>query len=121
MLFRATDLNRIVQAYGRDLTLRSKSTGTYDPSTGGLTGGSNTDYTVKIYLFDYRLDEIDGTEVVAGDRRAVILSTDTSGDAIPEPEVNDEIRGAGDTVSIVRTSKIYSGTDVICYLSQVRE
>lgn len=121
MFFRGSDLRRIVDQFGRNVTLRVKTTGTYSPDTGSLSGGTTTDYTVKTYIYDYRLDEIDGQSIVAGDRRAVLHTLDTGGSAIPEPEVDDELIGAGDTVSIVSASKIYSGDDVICYLLQVRE
>lgn len=121
MLFRSADLRRIVNNFGREATLRTKAVGSYDPSTGDISGTTNTDYTIKTYLYEYRLDEIDGRSIVAGDRRAVIHSLDTGGSTIPEPEVDDEIRGLGDTVSIVSVSKIYSGDTLVCYIAQVRE
>lgn len=119
--FRSQDLKFLVDRHGQALSLIQKSLGTYDPSTGGVTGGSSTTYTVKCYFFNYSLGDIDGVNIVSGDRRVVINLTTTAGASIPTPEVGDEITGNGDKVSIVSVVRISSGGNPICYIAQVRE
>lgn len=121
MIFNSRDLRYLVETHGKTTTLTTKSLGTYDPTTGSVSGGTTATYSVKTYFYNYRLQDIDGQQIVLGDRRAVINLTDTSNVAIPEPEVGDEISGQGDKVSIVSVSKIVSGGTVVCYLAQVRE
>ena len=83
----------------------------------------STSYTVpvKCYFFNYSLGDIDGVNIVSGDRRVVINLTTTAGASIPTPEVGDEITGNGDKVSIVSVVRISSGGNPICYIAQVRE
>lgn len=123
MLFRSQDLRRIVEAFGQQATLSPKRTGgTYSPATGGVTGGTNpVDIEVKVYLYDFNLSEIDGTNIIAGDRRCVVNTRDIHGDDTPEPEVGDQIQGVSDTVYVVSSSKIFSGEEAVAYMCQVRE
>ena len=119
MTIRAIDLQRLVDLYGEPLTLVSKSFGAYDPET-----GSNTTSTTSVpfigYMATYDLGEIDGTNVIRGDRRVYLGSRDSDGNAI-SPEVDDEVTGTGDRVSIVSVSKVMSSGVVICHICQVRE
>lgn len=121
MAFRSQDLKFLVDRHGQNVTLTYKTLGTYDPSTGGLTGGSSTTSTVKCYFYNYSLQDIDGMNIVLGDRRAVLPLIDTSGTTLTEPEVGDEISGEGDRVSIVSVAQILSAGNPICYMLQVRE
>lgn len=121
MSFRSYDLLMLLEDYGRDLTLIYVSEGSYNPATGSLSGGSTSTSTVKGYFYNYRLDEVDGSSIVLGDRRLLLAASDTSGVALVEPEVGDEVTGSGDKVSIVSVAKIFSDTRVMCYLCQVRE
>ena len=121
MSFRSYDLLRMLDDFGRDLTLIYVSEGSYDPSTASLTGGSTSNATVRGYFYNYRLDEVDGSSIVLGDRRLLLPATDTSGNTLTEPDIGDEVTGSGDKVSIVAVTKIFSGTGLVCYLCQVRE
>jgi len=116
---RAIDLQRLVNLYGEPLTLVSKSFGAYDPTT-----GSNTQTTTNVpfigYMATYDLGDIDGTNIIRGDRKVILGSRDSNGSAI-SPEVDDEITGTGDRVGIVSVGKIMSSGVVICYICQVRE
>jgi len=109
MTFRAIDLKYLVDDHGKDCSLIAKSLGTYDPTTGGLSGGSSTTSTVRVYFSNYNLEDIDGSQVLLGDRMALMTPQDTSGVSI-SPEVGDEISGEGDKVSIVAVQKIMSAT-----------
>jgi hypothetical protein len=120
MTFRSQDLKYLIDTHGKPLTLVVKGDLTYDPATGNTTG-SETEYTVQTYFYNYNLSDIDGQNIRLGDRRVVLPLVDTFGNTIPEPETGDEISGEGDKVSIVRVAKIMSGLTAVCYMCQVRE
>lgn len=120
MPLRPYEIRTLVEDHGQEVTLRYVSEGTYDPATGSLTGGSNTDSTVLAYFYNYRLDELTNSQVQVGDRRVIIPIVDTSGIALTEPSIDDQIVGQGDAVSIVSVQKLYSDT-LLCYIMQVRE
>jgi hypothetical protein len=119
MSIRAVDLQRLVNLYGEPLTLVSKSFGTYDPETGTTTStASSTEFLGYNAMYD--LGEIDGTTVIRGDRKIILGAFDLDGEPI-SPDVDDEITGQGDRVSVVSVSKIMSGSNVICHILQVRK
>lgn len=110
----------LVNRFGKSVTLRAVTTGTYNVSTGSVTN-TTSDTTVKAYFGNYTLEEMDGSSIVKGDRKVVVNTLDTSNVSITEPKVGDLIVGEDDTVSIVSVQKILSGTTPTCYICQVRE
>ena len=121
MTFRSADIKYLIQDHGKEVTYSHVgSVGSYVPGT-GLTGGSTTDYTVVVYNYNYRLEEVDGDSILRGDRRAAMPVTDVNGDTIPEPEPGDTLAGEGDEVTVVSVSQIMSGPEAVCYILQVRE
>ena len=122
MKFDPFSLYFLIEQEGQVVTLNHQTTDTtYDPATGSTSGGTRPAITVKGYFYSYKLDEIDGTNITKGDRKILLPVTDTTGAALPEPINDDTITGVGDAVSVVSVDKIYSGTDVVCYICQVRE
>ena len=119
MTIRAIDLQRLVNLYGEPLTLVSKESYGYDPATGQDSFvATNTPFIG--YMATYDLGDIDGTNIIRGDRKVILGSKDSNGNAI-SPEVDDEITGQGDRVGIVSVGKIMSSGVVVCYICQVRE
>lgn len=119
MTIRAVDLQRLVNLYGEPLTLVSKSFGTYDPETGTNTSTASSTQVLG-YNASYDLAEVDGTTVIRGDRKVIFGKFAIDGSSI-SPNVDDEITGQGDRVSIVSVSKIMSGPTVVCFVCQVRK
>lgn len=115
-----TNLKRLIDKYGKDLTYNSFTVGTYVPGSSSVTKTTET-YTVKGYFFNYNLKDIDGTKILVGDRQLLISIVDTSGDTIPEPDNNDTFAGQGDLVNVKGVTKIMSGDNPVCYICQVRE
>lgn len=113
-------LKELIDKYGKEITFKSQVRGSYDPSTSSNTN-TTTNYTVKGYFHNYNLRDIDGTKVLAGDRRLVIPTEDTSGTSIPEPDNDDSFTGEGDEVTVKGVTKIMSGDNLVCYICQVRE
>lgn len=120
MTFRTVDLLRLIQTHGKALTFVSKGAATYNPTTGSTTA-STASQTVKGYFYNYRAEDITGTNIVIGDRRLVVSVTDTSGTALTAPKKGDTFAGEGDTVSVVSVERIMSGANPVCYICQVRE
>lgn len=119
MTFRFQDLKRLIDTHGVEITFTTRGSVSYDPSTGN-TSSTDTNYTVYGYFYNYNLSELGNNNINLGDRKLVLSLVDTSGVAIPEPEVDDIFSGEGDTVRAVSVSKIMSGGP-ICYICQVRE
>jgi hypothetical protein len=118
MSFRSYDLLCLVRDHGQTLTLRKVTTaGTYDPAIGSVGGSSTTDFEFQGYFFNFSAGLPTGDEIRRGSRRCVLPSL---GLAV-EPDDEDLILGQGDAVSIVRVSTIFSGSDAVCYICEVRE
>jgi len=117
----AFGMKRMVDRLGQQVTLRKVAYGAYNVATGTVGSTTNTDYTAKAYVADYNLSELDQDNVVFGDRKVVLTAFDTSGNALPEPDAEDFIIGAGDSVKVVSVQKIYHANSLVCYICQVRE
>ena len=116
---RSANLKFLVDRHGRELTLRKNTQAVYSTSTGTSTE-TFKDYKVIAYFYDFNLEEVDGTNVVFGDRKCLVSLYDKYGTLIPEPLEGDSIIGAGDEVKVVGHSTIYSVTPVV-YILHVRE
>lgn len=120
MPFDPNTVRTLLNDLGEEVTFKSYTAGTYDP-TAGTNTRSSTDYTVKGYFSNYKLQDLDGDSVTLGDRKFYCTALDTDYSAIPEPKAGDVFSGVGDDVRVVSVQKIKAGTQVICYLCQVRE
>lgn len=115
------NLQFLVDRRGQEATLVKLAYGSYDPTTGTNSSSTETTYTVKAYFGNYTLEEIDTDSITVGDRRVTLAPLDTSGNAIPEPDAEDIIRGVGDTVIVKDVRKIYNASTLVCYICTVRE
>lgn len=119
MTIRAIDLQRLINLYGEPLTLVSKAYGGYNPATGQDTF-TETEIALVGYQATFDIREVDGTNVLRGDRKIIFGNVDSAGNPI-DPQIDDEVIGTGDHVSIVAVSKIMVGSTPTCYICQVRE
>lgn len=120
MRLTSSNISFLLSRHGKEVTLISKSLGTYDPDSGGLSGTQSDNVYVLGHFSNYSLDDITGGQVILGDRKLLLSGTDIYGCSF-EPDIGDEVKGEGDTVSIVSVQKIMSYTNTICYICQVRE
>ncbi len=112
----------LLQRKGRLATLSQDNLSNYNPATGTYSSSAAADeYSVKAYFGNYQLGDIDNTSVLNGDRRVIMSSVDTLGEAYPTPTAGDKISGLGDAVKVISVQEIYNGTSLICYICQVRE
>jgi len=117
----AMAMQTMVNQFGQEVTLRKPAYGSYDPTTGTVGSTTNTDYTVKCYMAEFNLSEVNNDSILIGDRKALLPASDTSGTNLPEPDSEDFIIGFGDTVKVVSVQKIYHADTLTCYICQVRE
>lgn len=117
-----SDVARLMRQHGQDITFRRIVQGLYNPSTGTTGTATNSDETARIAFVSYLAREIDGTNVQRGDRKAIMAMVNTSGTALSKtPQINDQLIGEGDTVSVVDVRTVKSGSTVVAYICQVRE
>ena len=143
------DVQRLLATHGYTLSLkRTNSGGSYSTATGKVSGGDTLLEDVRGVFIDYRESDIDGTSILADDRklllqaRGLTLAPET-GDVVAigsgDPSTNFLVLG-GDTfvtadgetyqvvgaadivydVSIVGVRKIQSGSTVVAYICQTR-
>lgn len=102
-------------AYGRAITLRRTTPGAYaqDGSAGAAT---TTDYAGvgRVGAYEDRL--IDGTRILATDRRVTFVPTDESFRAQPA----DLVIVGSDTYSVINAQMREIGGELIAYTLQVR-
>jgi len=115
----AYNLLRLVQRHGSTLTLHKVAEGTYDPSTGSLTGGSTTKYEVTGYMYDAILgiDLTDTNEIRRGVKRVIIPALGLT----VTPDDGDYITGLGDRVHITRVTTHFSSGLAVLYTCEVQE
>lgn len=119
-MFDNASLRKLINEHGQSLTIRTYTIGSFNEDT--LTQArTSADQTVKGYFYEFTPSMIDGSTVLVGDRRLVLDSKTTGGAAVTEPKPDDQVIGNGDTVNVVKTSKIISNNTLMCYILQVRE
>ena len=107
----------LLQEFGKPVTFTVTSGGTYDRSTGGVTGSSTEDFTWEIsppQPFNERL--VDGDLVQRGDLQTFIADKD-----IPfTVDTGIKIDIDGEKWEIVSFMKLYSGVLIAAYELQLR-
>ena len=113
----AQNLLRLVQRHGSTLTLHKVAEGTYDPATGSLSGGSDTEYEISGYMYDAILGISDVDNITRGTKVVAIPALGLS----VEPDDGDYISGLGDKVHINRVTTYYSAGLAVLYTCEVSE
>ncbi len=106
----------ILEEMGQAVTLKHTDPGTYNPATGGYTGGSTITQYGYGAVVDWESRHIDGTLIKIGDRRLLLSPLNTAGAALTAPVLNDTVTDAAGVVyTMVVPLKIVSpgGTPVI--------
>lgn len=109
--------NRMIARYGKAGFIRRPGTVTgpaYDP-----TIGEPTDHPARFVVTDYATKDIDGSRVLATDKR-VLLSV---GSLTIEPTTSDRLVGDGDDngYSIEAVNPVEPGDTVLLYWIQARK
>lgn len=110
----APDVLKIIQIFGGPVTLRRIDEGSYDPSTGAMSGSSQEDIATTGAVTPYTDREIDGTRILQHDQKCYIPKIA----AVPAP--GDKVIRGSLTLSVV-TVKVYEINGVaVAYAMQVR-
>lgn len=114
-------IERLVNDLGTNVTLRRTSVASYDPSTSSASTSTDDDESLKVAFVNYQNREIDGDNIIRGDRKALFSSTKSDGTSLSkEPQPDDQFVGEADTARIVSVFKYKSGDTIIGYSCQVR-
>lgn len=119
-MFDAASLRKLINEHGVTVTLRKKSNGSYNVTTGKVVQ-SNTDYTVRVYFFNNDPSVGEFSNILKAERRAVISDILTNGLTTPDVDASDEIIHGSYTTTITRTTKITSGSRNMCQLVYLRD
>jgi hypothetical protein len=117
-------INNLIRDRGQEVTFRRpvSSTGTYDPSSSSVIGGSNDDETVKVVFTNYREREVDGTNVERGDRKVLMSNFRLNGKVLGKlPDSGDQFIGSNSTVNVISAQSLIDGGVIIGFICQVRE
>lgn len=109
----ATSL-RLITKFGQAITLTSVTTGAYSPATGAASQTTTTQ-TVRGVEEAYAQREIDGTNVLSGDKRVVIAAS-----GITAPQVNDICTMAGTDYMVKKVDTLAPGGTPLTYTLQLR-
>jgi len=108
--------DKLIGKFGKSVTLTRVTEGTYDPSTGEMSGGSTTTETVAALVKDYNGIELLSGMVQAGDRKVKVAALNVS-----EPQINDTLTIDSLVYSVLAVKSIWSGEKVAIYELQVRK
>lgn len=112
---RATAL-KLLNKFGKSVTLTMVTEGTYDPTTGDVSGSSTTTEIPKALIEDFNgVDYVSGL-VEKGDRKITIPAS-----GYTEPNPNDRFTVGSDVYTVVSVETVWSGEQAAIYISQVRK
>ena len=108
------DVQQLMSTHGYSVTFkRPQSGGSYDPSTGTVTGGTELTWAGTGVFVNFREEEVDGTSILTDDRKLLLQAVGLT----RAPEVGDTI---DDTVQVLNVRKLLSGSTVVAYVLQTR-
>lgn len=117
MSIRSADLYNLIKDFGVEVTLNKKTTsGSYDPSTGTISGAVTGQYTIRAVFYDINAG-INDSEIRRGVRKCIISAKGLT----VAPDDGDTITGLGDEVHIVRVTTHYSNNLPVAYTCEVTE
>lgn len=110
----ATDVAGVLADLGATGTLTRNTPGTYDPSTSSAATTASSQ-TVTACLFPYGDRMIDGTNILATDRQALIGAA-----SITPPRAGDVLTWGSETLTVVRAKVLAPARTYVVYECQVR-
>lgn len=106
---------RLLADKGRQMTLRKRTPGTYNPSTASAAL-TTADTAVTGGVFDYAALLIDGTSIQRGDKKVVLAA---QGLAV-EPDTGDLLLIGGVEFNVISVQPVAPAGVVVIYILQVR-
>lgn len=106
--------NRLIRRYGVAATLVHITPGTVAADLSGRTGDTTTRTPTKVVFDEYDERMIDGTRIIRGDRKAIML-------AESEVAIDDQIEVGDETIRVIDRKPVNPGGTVIYIEAQVRK
>jgi len=108
--------DRLIRKFGQSATLNHKAT---TPATNPWDNPTTTTtaYTVQIVVDTYKEFSIDGTTVLAGDRKILLSALALS----VTPAVEDTLTIGSDAWSVINVKPLAPGATVVLYEIQARK
>lgn len=108
--------DKLLDKFGKSVTLTSIIEGSYDPTTGEMGAGATTSTMHTAIIKDYNgIDFISGV-VQAGDRKVMIAAL-----GAPTPQPADKITIDNEVYQVISVRYIWSGELPALYEMQVRK
>ncbi len=108
----ALTAHELLTEFGTTATLVKVVAGTYDPATSSVSN-TETNYTVTLYEEDASGSDIDGSQIKAGDKLAMISTIGSV-----QPETNDRITYQGaDWMIVDATRENVNGLACVYYVN----
>lgn len=111
-------VTRLMDRFGQDVTVKVRTGKTRDLGAGTSTP-AYSDKTVRAAILDYKLSEIDGTQVQRGDKRALINPADTSGTAFTMTG-HDKVTFDSKEHEVVHVEPVSPAGTTVLYKAQLR-
>lgn len=108
--------DRLIGKFGKQVTLTRITEGSYDPSTGDISGGSTTTQAVAALVKDFNGIEILSGAIQVGDRKVSIAALNSA-----EPQIGDTMTIDALVYNVLAVKSIWSGEKVAIYELQVRK
>ena len=107
---------RLLNKYGKAVSHTIVTEGTYDPTTGNVSGGSTSVGVPKAILEEYSGEEYAAGLVEKGDKKLTIAAKGNT-----EPNPNDRFIIDSVTYTVISTQIIWSGEEHALYVMQIRK
>lgn len=109
------DVYRLVVDMGQTVTLRRVSQGAYNTATSTFTV-TNTDVSVTALFLSYKDRQMDGSQILKGDRKIIIYAS-----GVTVPQADDLVILGTDQYRLIDVSVINEAGDNLVYICQGRK
>lgn len=111
----AATAQRLLERFGRAVTLTRKTPGAYEPATGAPGVGTTTTHAGTAVLLEYTQRDIDGSHIRMGDQRAYIAP-----DIEITPQTGDTLTIGEEVWSVIASRPLAPAGVVVLHDAQVR-
>ncbi|WP_430434259.1 hypothetical protein [Methyloversatilis sp.] len=111
----AATAQRLLERFGRAVTLTRTTHGAYDSATGAPGTGTTVTHAGTAALLEYQQRDIDGTHIRVGDLRAYIAP-----DIEITPQTGDTLTIGGEMWSVIASRPLAPAGVVVLHDAQVR-
>lgn len=113
--------DRLLTRFGAAVTITTPAAAVYDPATGETTAPAPSVQTASAVEEAYKLFEIDGTLVRAGDKRLLVSPKTTSGAPLAVPPPGSTVPWSGQTWRVQEAQPFAPAGEVVYLVLQLRK